>query len=267
MWPVLDVERRTARSGLQELKSSSDIALMREAGRIVAITLDALSEAAQPGVTLNELDRIAGDFIRKNKVISSFFNYKVGRAVYPKVLCTSVNFVVVHGIPDGRKLSEGDIVGLDFGVSYRGFHGDAARTVGVGRISPERQRLIDVTRQALDLAIAQSIVNNRIGDIGHTVQAWAEKNGYNVVRDFVGHGIGRRMHEEPQVPNYGKPREGPRIKAGMCLALEPMINEGTSETEVLEDGWTVVTKDRRASAHFEHTVAITENGPQILNLP
>jgi methionyl aminopeptidase len=251
---------------VQELKSKADLELMREAGRIVSITLDALVAATQPGTTLNELDRIASDYIRKNKAVSSFFNYRVGNHVYPKVLCASINHVVVHGIPDGTKLVEGDIVGLDFGVSFRGFHGDSARTVGVGRISEDKQRLIDSTKRALDLAIEQAIPNNRVGDIGHAVQTYVEKQGYSIVRDFVGHGIGRRMHEAPQVPNYGKAKTLERLKAGMCVALEPMVNVGTHQTEILADGWTVVTKDRKLSAHFEHTVAITDDGPQVLTV-
>ncbi len=252
---------------MQELKSKGDLELMREAGRIVAITLEALTAAAVPGTTLNELDRIAGDFIRKHGAVSSFFNYRVGKNIYPKVLCTSVNEAVVHGIPDGRKLMDGDIVGLDFGVSFRGFHGDAARTVGVGLISAAKQRLLDTTREALTRGISQAIDRNRVGDIGAAVQTFVESRGYAVVRDFVGHGIGRRMHEDPQVPNYGKPREGTRIKNGMVLALEPMVNEGTYETEIMPDGWTVLTKDRKLSAHFEDTVAVTENGPVILTRP
>lgn len=241
---------------------------MREAGRLVAQTLAALEEAARPGVSLNELDRIAQDFIAKAGAMSSFLNYRIGPRVppYPKVLCTSVNEVIVHGIPDNRKLKDGDIVGIDFGVSVRGFHGDAARTVMIGEVAPERRRLVEVTRRALEIAVEQAQPGNRIGDVGAAVQAWVESNGFSIVRDFVGHGIGRRMHEEPQVPNYGKPRTGPRLKPGMVVAIEPMVNEGTFETEVLEDGWTVVTKDRRWSAHFEHTVAITEQGPEILTV-
>lgn len=251
---------------MQELKSKADLELMREAGRIVSITLDALCEAAQPGTTLNELDKIAMDFIKKNKAISSFYNYKVGNHIYPKVLCASINNVVVHGIPDATKLVEGDIVGLDFGVSFRGFHGDSARTVGVGKISEADARLIASTKHALDLAIAQAVPNNRVGDIGHAVQTYVEAQGYSIVRDFVGHGIGRRMHEAPQVPNYGKPRTLERLKSGMCVALEPMVNVGSYQCEVLPDGWTVVTKDRKRSAHFEHTVAITDDGPKVLTV-
>lgn len=243
-----------------ELKSAAEIELMREAGRAVADTLDLLEQAAIPGTTLNDLDRIAHDEIRRRGVESSFLGYRG----YPKVLCTSVNEVVVHGIPTNRKLVEGDVVGIDFGVSFRGFHGDAARTVPVGRISPEAQRLLDVTREALARAIARMEARARLGDVGAAVQEWVESHGYSVVRDFVGHGIGRRMHEEPQVPNYGPAGRGPRLRSGMVLALEPMVNAGTWEVEVLDDQWTVVTRDGRLSAHFEHTVALTEAGPEVL---
>lgn len=245
-----------------ELKSPAELDLMREAGRIVAETLDILEDAVEPGITLNELDRIAHDEIRRNKVESSFLGYNG----FPKVLCTSVNEVVVHGIPDDRKLVEGDIIGIDFGVAYRGFHGDSARTFPVGRISEEAQRLLTVTEESLWKAIGVMQHRARIGDLGAAVQEYAESHGYSVVRDFVGHGIGRRMHEEPQVPNYGPAGRGPRLRTGMVLAIEPMVNVGTWEVEVLADGWTVVTRDRKLSAHFEHTIALTENGPEVLTL-
>lgn len=243
-----------------ELKTKSELGWMREAGRVVALTLDELERAVQPGTTLLELNRIAEDCIRKHGATSSFLGYHG----YPKVLCTSVNEVVVHGIPDSRVLVEGDIIGIDFGVSVRGFHGDAARTVPVGRISEEASRLIKVTRGALEQAIAALGPNKRVSDIGHAAQSLVEGAGYSVVRDFVGHGIGRRMHEEPQVPNYGQAGRGPRLRNGMVLAIEPMVNVGGYEVEVLPDRWTVLTKDRRLSAHFEHTVALTEHGPEIL---
>lgn len=245
-----------------DLKSPSELELMRTAGRIVAETLDLLEEAAVPGVTLNELDRLAFEAIRKNKVESSFLGYNG----YPKVLCTSVNEVVVHGIPDDRKLVEGDILGIDFGVSHRGFHGDSARTIAVGRISPEAERLLRVTHESLWRAIGELRHKARIGDLGAAVQEHAEAHGYSVVRDFVGHGIGRRMHEEPQVPNYGPAGRGPRLRTGMVLAIEPMVNVGGWEVEVLDDQWTVVTRDRSLSAHFEHTIALTESGPEVLTL-
>lgn len=245
-----------------EIKSKAELERMREAAQVVALTLDELEKAAQPGVTLDELDRIAQDCIRRHKATSSFLGYHG----YPKVLCASPNEVVVHGIPNGRALVAGDIVGLDFGVSIKGFHGDAARTVAVGRVSAEAERLMQVTREALEKGIAAARVGNRVSDIGHAVQTHVEAAGFSVVRDFVGHGIGRRMHEEPQVPNYGQPGRGLRLRPGMVLAIEPMVNVGTHEVDVLPDRWTVVTRDRKWSAHFEHTVAITEDGPEVLTV-
>lgn len=233
---------------------------MRHAGRVVAEVLETLGEAAVPGATLDDLDRIAAALIKKHGVVSSFLGYRG----YPKVLCASVNEVVVHGIPGERVLNEGDIVGLDFGVSWNGFHGDAARTFGVGKISAERQRLIDVTKEALERATLAAVDGNRLGDIGSAVQTYVEAQGFSVVQDFVGHGIGRMMHEEPQVPNYGQVGRGRRLKTGMVLALEPMVNIGTWKVDVLEDGWTVVTQDGKDSAHFENTVALTARGPEVL---
>lgn len=252
-----------------ELKTSIEISNMRAAGRVVAEALDAMEAAARPGVSLIELDRICEEIIRRRGAVSSFLNYKIGNDVppYPAVLCASVNEVVVHGIPNERRLQNGDIVGLDFGVSIRGFHADAARTLIIGDVSARKRHLVDVARQALEIAITKAQARNRTEDIGAAVQAYVESEGFNVVRDFVGHGIGRKMHEEPKVPNYGKPNNGKRLKPGMTIAIEPMVNDGTWETDILSDGWTVVTKDRRPSAHFEHTVAITENGPEILTVP
>lgn len=243
-----------------ELKTERELVHMRDAGKIVAETLMLLGEAAKPGVTLAALDALAAKQIKKYDAISSFLGY-MG---YPKVLCASVNEVVVHGIPGDRVLLEGDIVGLDFGVSRNGFHADAARTFPVGKVSEERQRLLDVTREALERAIAAARDGNRLGDIGAAVQTYVEGLGYSVVQDFVGHGIGRRMHEEPQVPNYGVAGRGRRLKSGMVLALEPMVNVGTWKVEILEDGWTVVTQDGKDSAHFEDTVALTARGPEVL---
>lgn len=238
---------------------------MREAGRVVARTLDLLAEASLPGTRLIELDRIARDQIQKSGAVSSFLGYKPGGLPpYPAVLCSSVNEVVVHGIPDDYVLKEGDILSLDFGVSMRGYHADSARTIPVGRVSAERQRLIDVTRESLEKAIALVAPTSRIGDLGHAIQAYVEGQGFSVVRDFVGHGIGRRMHEEPQVPNYGAPHRLPRLRPGIVLALEPMVNAGGWEVEVMPDRWTVRTKDRKDSAHFEHTVALTESGAEVL---
>jgi len=251
--------RKPVRVGI-ELKNPSEIEHMRMASRVVARTLELLAQAAIPGTTLEELDRLAHERIRATGTTSSFLGYRG----YPKVLCASVNEGVVHCIPDRRRLREGDIVGLDFGVSHRGYHGDAAITVAVGRIPPEAERLMQTTREALALAIEAVRPGNRTGDIGAAVEAHAGRAGYSVVRAFVGHGIGRRMHEEPQVPNFGPGGRGPRLRPGMVLAIEPMLNQGTDDVEVLADGWSAVTKDRRLSAHFEHTVLVTADGCEVL---
>ncbi len=248
-----------------ELKSKSDLGYMREAAAVVTGTLKLLAEASQPGTTLRELDRLARDQIARHKAASSFLGYKPGGLpAYPAVLCASVNDVVVHGIPDDTRLVEGDIVSLDFGVHVKGFHADSARTFAVGRVSPGRQRVVDVTRASLERAIDLMSPSTRVGDLGHAIQSCVESQGFSVVRDFVGHGIGRRMHEEPQVPNYGAPNRLVRLRPGMVLAIEPMVNAGGWEVEVMADGWTVRTKDRSDSAHFEDTVALTEDGPEVL---
>ena len=251
------------------LKSRAEIAAMRETGRVVATILQALREAAQPGITTGELDELAVEMMAKAGVKSAWKGYGPGgRQPFPGVICASINEEVVHGIPSRRrKLREGDIVGIDFGVIREGWYGDSAVTVAVGQISEEAERLVRVTREALELGIAQAKPGNRLGDIGAAVQAHAEKHGYSVVRDFVGHGIGRRLHEEPQVPNYGPGGQGMRLKAGMVVAIEPMVNVGTWQVEELDDDWTAVTADGKLSAHFEHTVAVTEEGPVILTLP
>lgn len=243
------------------LKTPEEIEKMARANQIVAQVLLKLKEEVAPGMTTNDLNRIADETIRSHGGIPTFIGYRG----YPKSLCTSVNEEVVHGIPGKRKLCEGDIIGLDCGVTYQGFVGDSAITVPVGKVSPEVNRLMKVTQESLELAIQKVCVGSRIGDIGHTIQTYAESHGYSVVRDFVGHGIGRQMHEEPQVPNYGKPQMGPRIQVGMVLAIEPMLNVGGHEVEVLKDKWTVVTKDRGLSAHFEHSVACTPEGPRVLS--
>jgi methionyl aminopeptidase len=244
-----------------EIKSAQEIALMREAGRFVREILDALEAMAAPGVTTLELDREAENLIRKKGARPAFKGY-LG---FPAVLCASVNEEVVHGIPSKkRKLREGDLLKLDFGVSYRGFFGDSARTVPIGPISAEARRLAEATRGALDRAIEAIAPGGRLGDIGAAVQQWVEASGYSVVRDFTGHGIGRALHEAPQVPNYGRAGEGMRLLPGMALAVEPMVNAGTPEVEVLEDDWTAVTLDRKLSAHFEHTVLVTEQGREVL---
>ena len=248
-----------------EIKSRTELGWMREAGVIVRDTLRLLGEAAVPGTTLKELDRLAREEIRRTGSTSSFLGYKPGSLpAYPAVICLSLNDVVVHGIPDDTRLSEGDILSLDFGVVVKGFHADSAVTLPVGRISPQRQRLIDVTRGALDAAISMVAPTSRIGDLGHVVQTYVESQGFSVVRDFVGHGIGRRLHEEPQVPNYGAPNRLPRLRPGMVIAIEPMVNVGGFEVEVMPDGWTVRTRDRSDSAHFEHTVALTDSGAEVL---
>ena len=245
------------------LKSREELQRMHRACRIVVDTLDALAAAALPGVTTKELDRLAHDRIVKAGARPAFLGYRG----YPATLCISVNEEVVHGIPGPRKLKEGDVVGLDLGCIVDGFYGDAARTVGVGRVSEDAQRLMRVTQEALQAGIAQCRPRNRVGDIGWAVQQHAEGHGYSVVREFVGHGIGTRLHEEPQVPNYGPPGRRERLVPGMALAIEPMVNLGSPEVRVLEDGWTAVTRDGRLSAHYELTVAVTEEGPWILSEP
>jgi len=241
-------------------KSWSELQKMARACRIVVDTLDALEAAAVPGVTTRELDTIARDHIVKAGAKPAFLGYRG----YPASLCVAVNEEVVHGIPGRRKLKEGDIVGLDLGCIVDAFYGDAARTVAVGRISEEARRLMKVTRESLFAAIDVCRPGKRVGDVGHAVESHATKHGYSVVREFVGHGIGTKLHEEPQVPNYGPPGRRERLVSGMCLAIEPMVNVGGPEVEVLKDGWTAVTKDKSLSAHFEHTVAVTADGPWIL---
>lgn len=242
------------------LKSPDEIEKMAKAGRIVAEVLLKLGEAVVPGITTDDLDRMANEWIKKKGAIPTFVGYRG----YPKSICTSVNEEVVHGIPGNRVLAEGDIIGIDCGVTCEGFVGDSARTLPVGKVSDEALRLMRVTEECLAKAIECVREGKRLGDIGHAVQRHAEGEGFSVVRDFVGHGIGRVMHEDPQVPNYGEAGTGPRIKMGMVLAIEPMVNAGGHEVQVLDDKWTVVTKDRRLSAHFEHTVACTDKGPRIL---
>lgn len=243
------------------LKSPAEIEKMAKANRIVAEVLLKLKEVVAPGITTDDLDRIAEEHIRKRGGIPTFIGYHG----YPKSLCTSVNEEVVHGIPGPKELKEGDIIGIDCGVTFEGFVGDSAVTVPVGKVSDEAEKIMRITRECLDRAIEQVVDGNRIGDIGFAVSSHAEANGYSVVRDFVGHGIGRQMHEEPQVPNFGVKGTGPRIKVGMVVAIEPMINVGTHEVEVLADQWTVVTKDRKLSAHFEHSIACTPDGPRVLS--
>lgn len=243
-----------------EIKTKDQIALMRKAGRIVAETLEVMKEKVRPGITTGDLDKIAEDYIRRQNAIPAFKGYNG----FPATLCTSVNDEVVHGIPGLRALKSGDIISIDCGALIDGYYGDAAVTLPVGEINPELAELLKVTEESLKLGIAQAITGNRLFDISHAVQVFVESNGMSVVRDYVGHGIGRKMHEDPQVPNFGRSGRGPRLEVGMALAIEPMVNLGAYQVETQENGWTVVTKDRQASAHFEHTVAITENGPEIL---
>lgn len=244
-------------------KAWAELQKMHRACRIVVDALDALAHAAVPGVTTRELDRIAREHIEKAGARSAFLGYRG----YPATLCISVNEEVVHGIPGKRRLSEGDVVSLDLGCVVDGFYGDSARTVGVGRISDSAQRLIKVTEEALHAGIAVCRTGNRVGDIGHAVQSHAEGHGYSVVREFVGHGIGTSLHEDPQVPNYGPPGRRERLVPGMTLAIEPMVNVGRPEVKVLEDGWTAVTADGSLSAHFELSVAIMPEGPWVLSEP
>jgi methionyl aminopeptidase len=244
-------------------KSWPELQKMHRACTIVVDTLRVLAEAAQPGVTTREMDRIARDCIVKAGAKPAFLGYRG----YPATLCISVNEEVVHGIPGSRKLKEGDIVGLDLGCIVDGFYGDAARTVCVGEVASDSARLVRVTEEALRAGIAMCHPGKRVGDIGHAVQTHAERFGYSVVRDFVGHGIGTSLHEEPQVPNYGPAGRRERLVPGMCLAIEPMVNAGGPEVEVLDDGWTAVTRDGSLSAHFELSVAVTELGPWILSEP
>ena len=247
------------------IKSPRELDLMREAGRVVAKAKAAVKEAIKPGATSAEMDALAEEVIRSNGAIPSFKGYKPTPSMpFPATICFSFNEELVHGIPGNRKIEEGDIVSVDFGAIVEGFHGDSAFTVGVGEISEEAQRLIDVTSQSLCEGIKKAVVGGRLTDISHAVQEYAEDRKFSVVREYVGHGIGRSLHEEPQIPNYGSPGRGPLLKSGMALAIEPMLNVGRKETKVLKDGWTVVTSDGKLSAHFEHTIAITEEGPEIL---
>jgi methionyl aminopeptidase len=247
------------------LKSPREIDIMRRANVIVAEVLQELKRRVAAGVTTLELDEFAEELTLKKRAIPAFKGYSVAGRVFPRCLCVSINEEIVHGIPSTRALREGDIIGLDYGVIYDGFYGDSAVTVGVGKISEAAERLMEVTRRSLYKGIEQLQVGKRLGDLGFTVQQTAESAGYSVVRAFVGHGIGKKLHEEPPVPNYGEPDRGIRLQEGMVLAIEPMVNAGGSEVEIKEDGWTAITKDGSLAAHFEHSVAVTKNGPIILS--
>ena len=239
------------------LKTPAEIEIMAAASRVVAEVLEIVRKEVRPGVSTDELDALAEKEIRARGAIPAFKGYRN----YPKTLCVSVNEQVVHGIPSKRKLKEGDIVGLDLGAIVGGFYGDSAVTVAVGRIAEKTHQLVQSTEEALYLGIEQAVVGNRLTDISHAVQKHAESAGYSIVTEFVGHGIGRHLHEEPQVPNYGRPGQGPRLQTGMVLAIEPMVNMGGSAVRVLDDRWTAVTADGSLSAHFEHTIAIQPSGP------
>lgn len=242
------------------IKSMNEFVLMQKAGRIVATVLNELKSAIKPGITTKELDEIAEATILKLGGVPAFKGY----GGFPASICTSVNEEVVHGIPGKRVLQQGDIVSIDVGAFYEGYCGDAARTFAVGEISPIAQKLLQVSEEALKEGVAMAKVGNRLSDIGHAIQTHVEANGFSVVRQYVGHGIGRKMHEEPQVPNYGLPGRGPRLKAGMALAIEPMVNAGEFPVRTLGDNWTVVTQDGSLSAHFEDTVFITDVGNEVL---
>lgn len=239
------------------LKTPDEIAVMAKASRVVAEVLEVLRDAVKPGITTDELDRLAESEIRSRGAVPAFKGYRN----YPKTLCASVNEQVVHGIPSKRILKEGDIIGLDLGAIVGGFYGDSAITVAVGPVEEKTADLVRVTREALAYGIEKAVVGNRLSDISHAVQRHVEAAGYAVVTEFVGHGIGRQLHEEPQVPNYGKAGQGPRLQPGMVLAIEPMVNMGGAAVRVLEDRWTAVTVDGSLSAHFEHTIAIQPSGP------
>ena len=243
-------------------RSPQEIEKIRVSAQLAAATLQHIAPMLQPGVTTFELDRTAEAYIRKHGGLPAFKGYRG----FPATLCTSINAEVVHGIPSKkRRLAEGDIIGIDCGAIVDGYYGDHAITFAVGLITEEAQRLIDTTREALSVGIAQAKIGNYLSDISHAIQVFAEQRNYSVVKVFVGHGVGTALHEEPQVPNFGPPRRGPRLRVGMVLALEPMVNIGTSEVQILQDNWTVVTADGRLSAHFEHTITVAEQGGIILS--
>ncbi len=245
-------------------KNKEQIALMRRAGKVVAEMHEVCTRASKPGVTTLDVDAVAREVIDRRGARSNFLNYHG----FPAVVCTSPNDVIVHGIPsDTVALEEGDILSIDCGAIIEGWHADAAITIPIGDIDDESKQLLEVTRASLEAAIEEVVEDHRLGDVGAAVEGVAERAGFSVVREYVGHGIGTAMHEEPQVPNYGPPGRGMKLKVGHVLAIEPMINAGGPETLLLDDGWTVVTRDRRRSAHFEHTIAVTDHGPEVLTLP
>jgi methionyl aminopeptidase len=247
------------------LKSRDEIGIMRDAGRILAETLQLVVERVRPGVIERELDEIARREFKKRRVIPTFLGY--ASPPYPATICVSINDEIVHGIPGDREIMEGDIVSIDIGCTYKGFVADMAMSVGAGAMEPEAQRLIDVTREALQRGIGAARGGARIGEIGAAIQTWVEGEGFSVVREYVGHGVGRNMHEDPQIPNYGSPDSGAVLRPGMVIAIEPMVNMGDWRTRRDADNWTVRTLDGSLSAHFEHTLAITEGEAQVLTMP
>jgi methionyl aminopeptidase len=244
------------------LKTGGEIELMDEANAIVHRVLEGIEQRIAPGVTTADLDRYAEQTIRAAGAVPAFLNYRG----YPATLCTSINDVIVHGIPAAQSLVEGDIIGIDCGALYQGYYGDAARTFAVGEVAGEARQLLDVTREALELAVRQVRPNGYLSDIGHAVQQHVEAGGFSVVREFVGHGIGTQLHEDPQVPNFGSSGRGPRLKPGLVLAIEPMVNAGRAEVKIDSDGWTARTADGSLSAHFEFSVAVTESGARVLGV-
>lgn len=243
-----------------KLRTSRELKLLREAGRIVALTHEMLKKHIEPGITTRELDRLAESFIKSHGAKPSFKGYNG----YPASICTSVNEALVHGIPSERRLLSGDIISIDIGAHYEGYHGDSAWTYAVGEISEEDHRLLKVTEEALYAGLAKARPGAHLSDISHAIQTHVEAHGFSIVREYVGHGVGENLHEEPQIPNFGPPGRGVRLRPGMVLAIEPMVNAGTRYVQTLSDGWTVVTVDGKRAAHFEHTIAITEEGHEIL---
>jgi methionyl aminopeptidase len=242
------------------LKSEKDLQILRKAGAILAGIINKIQGKVAAGITTAEIDRIAEELVRKEGALPAFKGYRG----FPATVCTSVNEEIVHGIPGPRKLEVGDIISIDIGINYQGYFSDSAVTLAVGKVSAAKKKLLEVTKKALAEGIKEARVQNHLSDISYQIQNFVERNGFSVVRQFVGHGIGYNLHEEPEIPNYGKAHQGPKLQSGMVLAIEPMVNMGTWESKILENGWTAVTKDGLPSAHFEHTVAITDKGPEVL---
>jgi methionyl aminopeptidase len=244
------------------LKSKEELEMMRKSGEILARIMRKIKEFVSEGISTIEIDQLAEELIKKENAKPAFKGYKG----FPATICTSINEQVVHGIPGERRLKEGDIISLDLGLNYQDYFSDIAVTLAVGKISSKARKLIETTKNALSEGIKHARIDNHLSDISYSIQSYVEKNGFSVVRQFVGHGIGKSLHEEPEIPNFGRANKGTLLRAGMVLAIEPMVNQGSWECEVLDDGWTAVTKDGLLSAHFEHTIAITDNGPEILTL-